>query len=243
MNESTVKPLACLLTSYYEHEKILRKTSMQQIDCWRHKQTRQLLVVIRSENRNDSVYRRLLSVQHPHLPAIYDVVSTPESLTVLEEYIEGETLADYMANHTLSKKSAYRYMRQICDAVSLLHKKGIIHRDIKPANIMLQNETVTLIDFGIARIIQEGRNHDTMALGSVGYAAPEQFGFSQTCETADIYALGVLLNEMLTGHHPTEKIAPGYAGKIIRKCLQIEPARRYKNVEQLIRSIRFLSYQ
>lgn len=86
-----------------------------------------------------------------------------------------------------------------------MHKYSITHRDITPSNIIIGFDgVVKIIDFGISRLHKENAKHDTQVLGTEGYAAPEQFGFKQSDCKTDIYALGVLLNYMLTGHIPSE---------------------------------------
>jgi serine/threonine protein kinase len=92
-------------------------------------------------------------------------------------------------------------MHQLCECLDSLHKLNppIIHRDIKPENIIYHNNKVTLLDFGIARFLDSKKSKDTLILGSVGYAAPEQFGFQQSNPQTDIYALGKLMNYLLNG--------------------------------------------
>jgi hypothetical protein len=119
-----------------------------------------------------------------------------------------------------------------------LHRKGLVHRDIKPSNVVITaGNDVYLIDFDIARIQKEKGGTDTRVLGTQGYAAPEQYGFQQTSAQTDIYALGVLLNKMLTGKLPQEQIAKGPLSYIIRRCIQMDVDKRYRNVESLKRAL------
>src|SRR5258708_27596551 len=97
---------------------------------------------------------------------------------------------------------------QICDVLSYLHTQQppVIFRDLKPSNVMIsKNGHVYLIDFGIARIFKPGKQHDTVALGSPGYAAPEQYGKAQSTPRSDIYSLGALLHYLLTGVDPSNQ--------------------------------------
>ena len=90
-----------------------------------------------------------------------------------------------------------------------------------------------LIDFDASRFFKKGQSKDTVIIGTAGYAAPEQLGFAQSDERTDIFALGVLMNVMLTGEHPTNKLYKGKLRKVIEKCIQLDPQKRYKNVEEL----------
>ena len=118
--------------------------------------------------------------------------------------------------------------------LSFLHRINIVHRDIKPENIIItDNATVKLIDFNASRVYKNECTADTVVLGTIGYASPEQFGITQSDARTDIFALGVLLNVMLTGVHPSEQLAKGRAGKIVLKCTQIDPNKRYQSVEEL----------
>ena len=103
--------------------------------------------------------------------------------------------------------------------------------------IIEKNGRVVLVDFNASRVYAPETSADTVVLGTLGYAPPEQFGISQSDEKSDIYAVGVLLNVMLTGKHPSEALAKGKAGKIVLKCTQIDPQSRFKSVEKLIEAL------
>src|SRR5579884_2874116 len=126
------------------------------------------------------------------------------------DFIEGETLEDYMlkvAGGRLPVDKVLSIGIQVCTVLEYLHSRQppIIFRDLKPANIMLTpSGHIYLIDFGIARHFKPGQSRDTSALGSTGYAAPEQYGKAQTTPRADIYALGATLHELLTGLNPSD---------------------------------------
>ena len=101
---------------------------------------------------------------------------------------------------TLPLTEAKRIVKGVCNALFLLHRKNIVHRDVNPNNIIVSDSSVTLIDFDISRSVKKDSPRDAFAFpGTAGYAAPEPFGFSQSDKRADIYALGVLANVMLTG--------------------------------------------
>lgn len=155
-------------------------------------------------------------------------------------YVEGKTLTEIVnASGPLSPDTAQAYMLQLLCAAEYLHRFRIVHRDIKPDNIVITDDgTLKLIDFDISRRIVTSKTRDTELLGTGGYAAPEQYGFMQTDERSDIYSIGVVYNFMLTGKMPIEELAPGSAGKIIRKCTSIKPGDRYRNVRRLRKDVR-----
>ncbi|MCD5440516.1 protein kinase [Lactobacillus delbrueckii subsp. lactis] len=108
----------------------------------------------------------------------------------------------------------------------------IIHRDIKPENIFYDGQKLILADFDIARNMQEDADRDTRILGSVGYAAPEQFGFSQSGPASDFYAVGVLMNVLYTGYLPSVRLYKGPEREIIEKATHINSQKRYQNARE-----------
>ncbi|HZU00726.1 MAG TPA: serine/threonine-protein kinase [Ktedonobacteraceae bacterium] len=152
----------------------------------------------------------LSGLTHPHLPRIYDHFTDREYWYLVIDFIEGETLEQYLEqapNGHLPQKEILDIGMQLCDVLDYLHTREppIIFRDLKPANVMRTADGhLYLIDFGIARHFKPGQARDTMVLGSPGYAAPEQYGRAQTTPRADIYSLGVLLYQLLTGNNPAE---------------------------------------
>lgn len=176
-------------------------------------------------------YDFLKSIRHQNLPEVYDSFLLEDGFIVLEEYIDGLSVAEVLQSGLYTYRGAKKVITDICDALEILHSVGIVHRDIKPENVMVSSSgNVKLIDFDASRQISPKRQKDTVALGTIGYASPEQFGISQSDSRADIYALGVMLNVMLTGEHPSKKFAQGRAGKIVLKCTNIVPDLRYKSV-------------
>jgi len=109
-----------------------------------------------------------------------------------------------------------------------------VHRDVKPENIILSGDRTVLIDFDSARVNKPEAEGDTRVLGTIGYAAPEQFGLAQSDCRTDIYAVGVLLNVMLTGEHPSKKLAAGHLGHVVSRCTMMDPNKRYRDIPHLL---------
>lgn len=177
------------------------------------------------------IYSQLQSCTHAYLPKLYEVVLSDDTTTILEEYIEGQSLG----SEELSEKLIVDAVRELCCVLEFLHGKGIIHRDIKPSNIILAKDGhIRLIDFDAARIIKDDLEQDTRLLGTRGYAPPEQYGFAQTDERADIYSLGVTLEQLLG-----ERASKLQYRRIIRKCKNLNPDKRYQSVGQVKKAFSF----
>lgn len=186
------------------------------------------------------VYERLKQIQYCHLERIYDYAGDAYRGIVLTEYISGMTLRAYMErNGLLEEKSALGMIRELLETLEKVHRLGIVHRDINPDNIMISNDGVLkLIDFGIARQKKREKSHDTTILGTVGYAAPEQFGFFQTDERTDIYATGVLLNKLLTGRFPGEMLYRRKPVKdVIMQSTAINAKERFPNAAAMLSAL------
>lgn len=170
-------------------------------------------------------YGILQGCQHPCLPKIYEVVITDNTTTIIEEYIEGQSLGRI----GLSGKQFWNVVRDLCSVLQYLHSMGIIHRDIKPSNIIYAEDNhIRLIDFGAARVLKEDQEQDTRLLGTRGYAPPEQYGFSQTDVRTDIYSLGVTLEQVLQN-----RMQRLLYKKVMRKCMDLNPDKRYQSVQQV----------
>ena len=171
---------------------------------------------------------------------VYDVYSEGNEVEVLEEYLEGEPLSALLQQHTMKKADVKRVMIGLCRALEALHGLSIVHRDIKPENVLIgENGEVWLIDYDAARVM-DGKEQETRVLGTPGYAAPEQYGVTACENTADIFAMGVLLNMMLCGEHPARKMCHGWAGHIVRKCTRMEPKKRYRSAARLQKACKLL---
>jgi Serine/threonine protein kinase len=153
--------------------------------------------------RNES--RAIALLNHPNIVKIFDVCNSPSLQYIVMEYIDGISLKDYIEQQRVVRvKEAVHFTTQILRALMHAHSKGIVHRDIKPQNIMLlQNGRIKVTDFGIARLLTSQTSTITdKAIGSVHYIAPEQARGAATDARADLYSVGVMLYEMLTGKLP-----------------------------------------
>lgn len=163
-------------------------------------------VVVNSLLAEANLMKRL---DHPALPRIVDIIDTGETIYIVMDYIEGESLDKVLLEYGAQpEKLVIDWAKQLCDALSYLHSQNppIIYRDMKPANIMLKPEgNLKIIDFGIAREYKEDVLADTTVLGTNGYAAPEQYGSRQSDQRTDIYALGMTMHHLLTGIDPRPK--------------------------------------
>ena len=192
----------------------------------------------------------LKELDHPCLPKYIDEYTSDDMRCVVREYISGTPLDAYVAEHTLSRQEILHIGQQLCDVLAYLHSHTppIIHRDLKPQNVIVdENKNLKLIDFGISRIYDETAEQDTAAFGTKHFAAPEQYGFSQTDCRADIFSLGVLLGWLCTGEVKLKNILDGVEDRqlkrVIRKCAAFAPASRYSSAEKVKRKLRGLGRQ
>lgn len=186
---------------------------------------------------NRGIYQYLQSLSCSYFPKLYECVETDRGLILIEEFINGDTVGELLVKQgVFAPVTAVSILAALCDALGQLHhhRPPIIHRDIKPSNIMITNDgLVKIIDFNTAKYYDGSRAEDTVLLGTQDYAAPEQFGFAQSDARTDIYALGVLLNVMLTGSLPKERLADGVFGGIVGHCIRLSPEQRYADVSIL----------
>ena len=190
-------------------------------------------LVLRNFPHSLAAYKKLQNLRCVNLPEIYDVLEMDDGQIVLEEYIDGISISQVMEIEKYRSSGARKVLLGVCDALSVLHDQGIIHRDVKPENVMIEKSgRVVLVDFNASRV-ESDVNKDTVIMGTIGYASPEQLGISQTDARTDIYAAGVLYNVMLTGQHPSVTIVSGKAGRIVRKCTAVNPDERYQTANEL----------
>lgn len=193
--------------------------------------------ILRHFQGNGEVYRRLLSCSCRYLPLVYEAAEQDGENIVIEEFVQGDTLDFLLEEALFSPQETKQTIKQLCQGLWVLHSMAAVHRDIKPENVILRGSDAVLIDFDAARLHKPQAEADTQILGTTGFAAPEQYGLGQSDTRTDIYSLGVLMNVMLTGQHPSKKLAEGRLGRIIQRCTQINPAKRYKNVLHLMEAL------
>lgn len=175
------------------------------------------------------------------LPRIYDCRREAELYIVEEQWIDGISLQEMLdGGQKMEEPRALRIIAETAAAVIRLHEAGFIHRDIKAEHVMLDTEgRIFLIDLDAAMEIKPHKTNDTRMLGTAGYAAPEQFGLSRSDVRTDIYAMGILLNMLLTGAHPAvTRYRGGRAEEIIRTCTEINPQDRYQTMYAFAEAVR-----
>ena len=228
------------LRAEYEQVELLKESSRGSVRLIRHRATGRRLI-LRNYVGNAEVYQKLLGYACPNLPRTLEVArrGTGEGAEnlVLEEYIEGDTLDFLLRDGRFSPRETRKIAGQLCRALWVLHTLGAVHRDVKPENVILRGGEAVLIDFDAARLRKPDHRTDTQVLGTTGFAAPEQYGLSQTDGRADIYSLGVLLNVMLTGEHPSVRLAPGRLGRVVERCTRVNPEKRYPNILRLMEAL------
>lgn len=192
------------------------------------------------------VYEQLASVRIEGVPAVKECVADDGKLIVVEEYVQGRSLKQVLDEQgLLNEEQAYEIAVQLVDILVRLHQlePAIVHRDIKPSNIIIEkNGHVNLIDFNAARHVNADKNEDTRMLGTVYFAAPEQFGFGQSDERTDIYGLGATINYIMTGDKPGAGIAECRFSDILKKCLMVDAKDRYQSAAELRGVLDMLNY-
>lgn len=186
----------------------------------------------------------------PRLPRVEATYELPDCVAVVLDYVPGPTLEQVVAERgRLQQSEAVNLAQQICEAVQELHRLGVLHRDLTPANIIVADDGAHIIDLGIARPLTDtaNRNRDTTALGTYGFASPEQYGFAPTDVRSDIYSLGRILGFMLTGVYPDDTrytpllsddlcVTPRLRA-IVERATAFEPSARYQNVAQFAQAL------
>src|SRR5712692_10097619 len=200
--------------------------------------------------------RLLGKLLHPNLPRIHDHFTENDRSYLVMDFIDGETLEDYLdrtGRRPFPVEQVLDWAEQLCDVLSYLHnhQPPIVFRDLKPANVMIsESGHIFLIDFGIARLFKPGQSHDTVALGSPGYAAPEQYGKAQSTPRTDIYCLGALLHYLLSGLDPSEQpfffrptsqvnpTVPPELEVLLQKMLEMDADRRPASAQDVLKALR-----
>lgn len=189
----------------------------------------------------------LAHLDHANLPKVMDYFTENGKHYIVMEFVEGETLDSYLERQRAGEAQVRMWAAQLFDVLGYLHRQQppVIFRDLKPANIMLTPQgQLKLIDFGIARFFKPGKPGDTVSMGTPGYAAPEQHGRDQTDARSDIYSLGVVLHQALTGHNPSldpfnfpsvRRLNPSVSPQMeqaIVKAIEMNRLNRFQSVDQ-----------
>lgn len=188
----------------------------------------------------------LAQLSHPNLPRVVDYFVEEGREFLVEDLLEGKTLQTIAKEMgTVSEKDAVGWAAQICDCLSYVHSKGIVYRDLKPANVFIaSNQTVKLLDFGIARFYSAGKSQDTIIMGTPGFSAPEQYGTGQTDARSDLFSLGAMLHFLLTGRDPcatpfvfppVRSLRPSCSSLIeavISRATQMDPQMRFQSAQE-----------
>ena len=212
----------------FEKIKILQQNSKGEVYLAQVKETGEF-VIIKRVNLTGLPYKKLRKNFNPLFAKILLCAEDANDTVIVEEFIQGETLIERLERENFfSEDEALNILLQLCDGLKFLHELGIVHRDIKPSNLILQaGGIVRLIDFDAARIVKANKSEDTNALGTKGYAPPEQYGYGQTDARSDIYSLGVTMQQLLGKNYH------GRFKNILSKCTEIDPKNRWQSVDEL----------
>ena len=184
----------------------------------------------------ENEYKLLKEKKHLGLPSVISKLKINGRTTLIMKKEEGLTPSELIKEYGyIPQEHIVWILERLLSLVGYLHSYRIVHGNIKPENIMIDSSgNVKLIDFDAARIFKTYQPQDTSFIGTAGFAAPEQYGINQTDCRSDIFALGILMNVMLTGEHPSKKLYDGKLGKVIETCINIDPNKRYSNVRELV---------
>ena len=226
-----------IISDQFVFVKTLSQSARKTAVVLRHKDSETQIVQIRCQG-NAEMYRALQKIRHPNLPAVYSVTEQNDAVEVIEAYIPGLTVAEVLQTGLYTEDGTRAVARALCAALDALHTAHIIHRDLKPENVIVDVKgQVYLIDFDAARRYKTYQAQDTVLIGTTGFAAPEQYGFNQTDPRSDIFALGILMNVMLTGEHPSKQLYGGKLRRVIERCIQVDPNQRYSSAKELFAAL------
>ena len=263
------KYIGRLLDNRYEILEVLGTGGMAVVYKARcHRLNRLVAIkILKDDFLEDEEFRRrfhsesqaVAMLSHPNIVSVYDVSTSITADYIVMELIDGITLKQYMEKKgVLNWKETLHFAIQIAKALEHAHSRGIVHRDIKPHNVMvLKNGSVKVTDFGIARMMSKGNTLTKEALGSVHYISPEQAKGGRVDNRSDIYSLGVVMYEMMSGRPPYDGESPvavaiqhinggaampstlnpnipGGLEQIIMKAMGHEPAQRYATASKML---------
>jgi tRNA A-37 threonylcarbamoyl transferase component Bud32 len=192
--------------------------------------------------------RALARLNHPNIVTVYDFGQSDGVYFLLMEFVDGLNLRQTMKSGNLSPQEALAIVPHVCDALQYAHDQGIVHRDVKPENVLLDKSgRVKIADFGLAKLLTQSPldftlTHSMQVMGTPRYMAPEQIEHpTEVDHRADIYSLGVMFYEMLTGELPMGRFAPPSQkvqidiriDEIVLRSLEKEPSRRYQKASEI----------
>lgn len=200
--------------------------------------------VLREVSRDSlNVYRRLYRHPHENVEAVKNIFRVRGGYIAVCEFCEGVTLRELMENEVpLLKSGTTQIARQLCDAARHFYRLGLVHRDITPNNIIIKFGcsdkmlNLKLVDFDIARKHYGNKSHDTTLYGTMGYAAPEQYGFGETDFLTDIYAAGRVIGDMIEACDYPPEFREMW-DFVIQKCTMYSPKDRYKSYDIMKKDI------
>lgn len=224
----------------YQEIEMIKETDDKRITVVKSEIDHLIYIKRELKNDNEQMYQQIKNLNSKYFPKIYHIEKQERKIIIIEELINAPTLDTILLNNHISKQEAISIYIQVCKATKQLHEcnPAIIHRDIKPENIFYDSGKIYLFDFDISRNFNLDKNKDTHILGSQGYAAPEQFGFRQSDQRSDIYALGVLLNVLLTKKLPSEEMCKTKEKHIIEKAISLDPEKRYQTIDELLQEFK-----
>ena len=224
--------------SFYEEISTINNT--HNIKLVRHKESGNIYVRKELSSYDLSVFDILSSHHYEGIPFVHKLVEDTDhnKLIVIEDFINGRTLRNILdIKETLPVDQSVSVLCALCDILAPLHQNDppLIHRDIKPENIIITDDSeLYLVDFDASKLYSKGKTSDTELIGTRKYAAPEQYGFSQSDPRTDIYAIGKVGRELVTGapdRQPEQPFSKYFS--VIDKCTDMDPNDRYRTVKEL----------
>ena len=209
------------------------------------------------ELANREAWESLRALRSSLLPRVEQLYELPDVLVVVCPYVAGTSVSELLESGVcMTPLEAVAVAEGVCDALGLLHAAAIIHRDVSPGNVIIAPDVaggslrsrVCLIDLGVARVSKGQATHDTKPLGTMGFSAPEQYGFAQTDERSDLYSAGRLLLCLLCGRIVDDMAPnmddlmvrqgiPGPLREVVRRACAFEPSARYQSARQMVMAL------
>lgn len=239
------------MTAYTELE-ILRHTKTSYVALASVEGHDKPAVVKKISSDNIDLYKQLQTISNEHITEIYSAELQDGQLFIIEEYIDGTNLDEYIISNKLNEHEIINLLLQLCDGLKALHyaSPAIIHRDLKPSNVLVTSDGILkIIDFDASRNYKSESTHDTVIMGTFEYAPPEQYGFSQTDVRSDIYSVGAIMyklffNKILpkdnrqfenTINDTDVKKSKYYNNimQIISRCTMFDPDKRYSDIREV----------